>query len=395
MPPALKRYKLKWFLSSSDPWLPTLGFSSYIRSHSALFHDDQEPGLLCKSCLPRQQLDLWGQMVCLILTLIFFCWEGVFPQDCLKDSGGPPWQKHREQMGTVASPVLPKSHGVSTSKNKFIFLCKYPLFPMPKPPTQKRGQLMQKYRRPHVLHWLPGNPLRQRLFAHLHTDLRGLWDGGPMPGSCLASAQHHFPNSSKLSWKAFLLLSLLLTRHPSFHRPQLLHHEPFPSLHAQPGDATSLIAFMLAAGVFLEQLPSRPRSPSSSTHLQFLDHPASPIRIRAPWHEAWRGGMQRRSILPRKREPAEQNTAANGTRSLGRPGFKNKQAPWAGKVLVHFCSYVNNSKLLLLAGLETDGITGNSGGWFSFLETTWKLTKLSQNRWKILTRSNQRMKQKF
>lgn len=65
---------------------------------------------------------------------------------------------------------------------------------------------------------------------------------------------------------------------------------------------------------------------------------------------------------PQKREPAEQNTAANGTQSLRRPGFKNKQAPWAGKVLVHFCSYVNNSKLLLLAGLETDGITGNSGG---------------------------------
>lgn len=65
---------------------------------------------------------------------------------------------------------------------------------------------------------------------------------------------------------------------------------------------------------------------------------------------------------PQKQEPAEQSTAADGTWSLGRPGFKNKQAPWAGKVLVHFCSYENNSKPLLLAELETDGITGNSGG---------------------------------
>lgn len=64
---------------------------------------------------------------------------------------------------------------------------------------------------------------------------------------------------------------------------------------------------------------------------------------------------------PQKREPAEQNTAANGTQSLRRTDFKNKQAPWAGKVLVHFCSYVNNSKVLFLARLETDGITGNSG----------------------------------
>lgn len=77
---------------------------------------------------------------------------------------------------------------------------------------------------------------------------------GPKPGSCLTRAQHHSQNSSKISWKApcaaFLQPFHLLPHSPSFHRPQLLHHELLLSLHAQPGDAMSLKAFVLAAGAF-------------------------------------------------------------------------------------------------------------------------------------------------
>lgn len=67
MPPAL-RYTLKCFLFFSDS-LTIYGGLFSVYSRSALLGDDQEPGLLCKICLPRQQLDLQGQMVCLILTL--------------------------------------------------------------------------------------------------------------------------------------------------------------------------------------------------------------------------------------------------------------------------------------------------------------------------------------
>lgn len=68
MPPAL-RYTLKCFLFFSDPCLSMVDFCLSVYSRSALLGDDQEPSLLCKICLPRQQLDLQRQIICLIFTL--------------------------------------------------------------------------------------------------------------------------------------------------------------------------------------------------------------------------------------------------------------------------------------------------------------------------------------
>lgn len=78
MPPTLSKYNLKWFLSSSDPWLSTVGFSPYLHSHRVLLGDDQKSVLLHKCCLPSQQLDPQGQMVCLILTFKLVFAERVF-----------------------------------------------------------------------------------------------------------------------------------------------------------------------------------------------------------------------------------------------------------------------------------------------------------------------------
>lgn len=82
----------------------------------------------------------------------------------------------------------------------------------------------------------------------------------------------------------FLLLSFLLPHSSPFHPLWLLHLEPFPSLHAQSGDAT-----IEQHSHWQQELSEQ--FPCSNTHLQMQEHPASPVRTRAPWHEAWSGGM--------------------------------------------------------------------------------------------------------
>lgn len=75
------------------------------------------------------ELDLQRQMFCLILTL----------QLAFAERVSFIGQRHREEMAAAVFPVLSESHAESASKDKFIFLCKYLLFHIPKPTTQKEA----------------------------------------------------------------------------------------------------------------------------------------------------------------------------------------------------------------------------------------------------------------
>lgn len=137
---------------------------------------------------------------------------------------------------------------------------------------------------------------------------------GPKPGCCLTRAQHHSQNSSKISQKApcapFLQPFHLLPHGPSFHPPQLLHHESLPSLHAQLGDAMSLTAFVPAAGAF--SAASHPATLSQLQHTSALAGASCiPRQNQGPLAQ----GMARRhakswfpaseKFPPQKRESAE------------------------------------------------------------------------------------------
>lgn len=109
----------------------------------------------------------------------------------------PPCQSYREQMGLTASPMLPRSFQVYFKKQAY-FPVQVPLFHMPNPSTWKRGQLTQKYRRPHVSQESPCDRGCLLTFPQIPE----VFHMGSQPGSCLARTQHHSPNSSKISWKA-------------------------------------------------------------------------------------------------------------------------------------------------------------------------------------------------
>lgn len=230
---------------------------------------------------------------------------------------------------------------------------------MPNPSTWKRGQLTQKCRRPHVFQESPCDRGCLLTFPQISE----VFYMGSQPGSRLARTQHHSPKSSGISWKAPHFPAALPPPALRFLSPPALAAAPraIPLPPCPARRCHNLTALTLAAGAF--RAVSLLRYTSATAGASCIPRQnQGPLARGTEWRHVKTWFPASEKFPPQKREPAEQNTAANGTRSLGRPGFKNKQAPWAGKVLVHFCSYVNNSKLLLLAGLEADGITGNSGG---------------------------------
>lgn len=83
-------------------------------------------------------------------------------------------------MGAVALPVLSKSRGGSASKDRFIFLCKWSLFLMPKSTTQRRGQLTEKRRNNSTRSLLAfrNPPVIEAVFSPSHCSQRPL-DGVP------------------------------------------------------------------------------------------------------------------------------------------------------------------------------------------------------------------------
>lgn len=82
MSPAFIRYKSKQFPSFPLPWLAMVELPPDLGPHSALWDKDQEPGLLCKNCLLRQQERRYGLFNAHTHTSA--CWEGV----CT----GTPWR---------------------------------------------------------------------------------------------------------------------------------------------------------------------------------------------------------------------------------------------------------------------------------------------------------------
>lgn len=103
----------------------------------------------------------------------------------------------QEQMGLTASPLLSRSFQVYFKKQVY-FPLQVPLFHMPNPSTWKRGQLTQKYRRPHVFQESPCDRGCLLTFPQISE----VFYMGSQPGSCLARTQHHSPKSSGISWKA-------------------------------------------------------------------------------------------------------------------------------------------------------------------------------------------------
>lgn len=135
----------------------------------------------------------------------------------MKDSRGAPWQRCREQTGLTASPMLPTSFQVYFKKQVY-FPVQVPLFHMPNPSTWKRGQLTQKYRRPHVLQ----ESLCDRGCLLTFPQIPEVSYMGSQPGSCLARTQHHSPNSSEISWKAPRFPAALPPPAPQFPFPPSL-----------------------------------------------------------------------------------------------------------------------------------------------------------------------------